>query len=121
MSGFSQQPGTMPTIGVLMLSPPSASNFQSFLIGLRDLGWIDGQNMRIEFRRPVTFEELRQLAADLVGIRVDVIFAGARPSWSRHAKPQQAGARTADGAQSGRALRGAPGGKRAPHGTHAQG
>jgi hypothetical protein len=52
IAGFSQQAGTMPTLGVLMISPPSAPNYQSFLRGLQDHGWIDGHNIRLEFRRP---------------------------------------------------------------------
>jgi len=76
IAGFSQQRGTMPTLGVLMISHPSAPNYQSFLRGLQDHGWIDEHNIRFEFRRPSTIDQLPQLAAELVRMRVDVIFAG---------------------------------------------
>jgi ABC-type uncharacterized transport system substrate-binding protein len=76
IAGFSQQAGTIPTLGVLMISTPSAPHYQSFLRGLQDHGWIDGHNIRLEFRRSSTIDQLSQLAAELVGMRVDVIFAG---------------------------------------------
>src|SRR5712691_5998070 len=50
--------------------------FQSFLDGLQDQGYIEGQNMRIEFRTAEAyFERLPSLAAELVALKPDVILS----------------------------------------------
>src|SRR5262249_21754962 len=46
-----------------------------FLQALRDLGWIDGQNVHVEMRVAPTVDRLPELAAELVRMNVDVIFA----------------------------------------------
>ena len=43
--------------------------------GLRDLGWVEGQNIIIAFRWADNVEELPALAAELVRMNVDLIFA----------------------------------------------
>jgi putative ABC transport system substrate-binding protein len=43
--------------------------------GLRDLGWVEGKNIVIEFRWADSFEELPSLAAELVRMNVNLIFA----------------------------------------------
>src|SRR5215813_12957828 len=49
----------------------------AFRQGLQNLGWIEGRNIHIEERWPGdNAERLRAFAADLVGMRPDVIFAG---------------------------------------------
>ena len=49
---------------------------QSFLDGLRDQGYVEGQNMRIEFRSAEGyFERLPSLAAELVALKPDVILS----------------------------------------------
>ena len=58
----------MPRLGVLLYSTVQADpNAELFRRGLRDLGYVDGQNIAIEYRaaegRP---ERLAELAADLV-------------------------------------------------------
>jgi putative ABC transport system substrate-binding protein len=51
---------------------------ESFLRALRELGWVDGQNLRIEYRwADGNVERLPNLAADLVAGRVDLIVAPA--------------------------------------------
>jgi putative ABC transport system substrate-binding protein len=62
---------------VLLYSTPQADpNTGSFLRGLSDLGYVDGQNISIEYRyaegRP---ERLPELASELVGWKPDVMFA----------------------------------------------
>jgi putative ABC transport system substrate-binding protein len=66
----------IPTVGVLASAPASSPVYQSFQRGLHELGWIDGHNIRIEFRRALTVEQLPRLAEELVGMQVDVILAG---------------------------------------------
>ena len=49
---------------------------QSFLDGLRDQGYVEGQNMRIEFRSAEgSIERLPSLAAELVALKPDVILS----------------------------------------------
>jgi len=67
--------GTVPRIGVLTLSVGFATpTFQAFRQGLRDQGYVEGQNATIEFffadGRP---ERLRDMATELVRTKVDVI------------------------------------------------
>jgi putative ABC transport system substrate-binding protein len=66
-----------PRVGVLIYSTPERDpNTQSFLEGFRRLGYVDGQNVTLEYRyaqgQP---ERLPEIAADLVQTKPDVIFA----------------------------------------------
>jgi putative tryptophan/tyrosine transport system substrate-binding protein len=56
--------------------------FQGFLQGLRELGWVEGHNLAIEWRfSEGSMEPLPRLAAELVGLPVDLIVASpARPA-----------------------------------------
>jgi putative ABC transport system substrate-binding protein len=50
--------------------------FRTFQQGLRDLGWVEGQNVAIEWRfSEGSAEPLPRLAAELVGVPVDLIVA----------------------------------------------
>jgi putative ABC transport system substrate-binding protein len=50
--------------------------FREFQQGLRDLGWIEGQNLHVEWRfSEGSFETLPRLAAELIALPVDVIVA----------------------------------------------
>jgi ABC-type uncharacterized transport system substrate-binding protein len=50
---------------------------QAFLEGLRDLGYVEGRNLVIEYRDAEgKFDRLPALAAELVALKVDVIVAG---------------------------------------------
>src|SRR6516164_8006779 len=72
-----QQPAKIACIGFLGLGPPAAQSnrVKALRAGLRDLGYIDGKNIVIEFRWADTVEQLPELAAELVRMNVDVIFA----------------------------------------------
>ena len=49
---------------------------QAFRLGLRDLGWVEGKNISIEYRYAEgRSDRLPELAADLVRLKVDVIVA----------------------------------------------
>ncbi len=53
---------------------------EAFRQGLRDLGYIEGRNLVIEYRSPEGKpERLPALAAELVALKVDVIVAGGTP------------------------------------------
>jgi putative tryptophan/tyrosine transport system substrate-binding protein len=67
------------------LTVPSRETAQdaanAFQAGLRDLGWVEGQNVRVEYRfADSNLDRLPDLAAELVRLRVDVIAAGATPA-----------------------------------------
>ena len=75
-----QQPGKVYRLGYL--SQPTresvAQVLEAFLNKLRELGWVDGRNLIIEYRwAEGDAERLPRLAADLVRAKVDVIVAPA--------------------------------------------
>jgi len=73
-----QQPQKVRRIGFFGNSPSPA--VEAFRQGLRDLGWVEGQNLTIEFRwmqgRP---DRLPGLAEELVSLNLEVILAVASP------------------------------------------
>ena len=76
LSSDAQQPPKIPRIGYLGPTSPSAGArlLESFRQGLRELGYVEGQNIFIDYRwaegRP---DRLPVLAAELIHLRVDVI------------------------------------------------
>ena len=74
-----RRPKKIPTIGLLSaLSPAVVSIWvQAFQRGLRDLGYVEGKNIIIEYRyADGNVDHLSQLAAELVRLKVDVIVTG---------------------------------------------
>ena len=52
-----------------------ASRVEALRIGLQDQGYVEGKNIALVFRYAETTERLRELVADLVRLKVDVILA----------------------------------------------
>jgi putative ABC transport system substrate-binding protein len=73
-----QQPKKIARLGYLaaVSAAADAPRLEAFRQGLRDLGYIEGQNLFIEFRHEAGgFERLPELAAELVGHKPDVLVA----------------------------------------------
>jgi putative ABC transport system substrate-binding protein len=74
-----QQPTKVPRIGYLTAASLSAMapRFEAFQQGLRELGYVEGKNIVIDYRSPEgKFDRLPALAAELVRLQVDVIVTG---------------------------------------------
>src|SRR5215475_476472 len=71
-----QQPKKVPRVGYLSATsgPTNAGRFEAFRQGLRELGYVEGKNIFIEWRfAEGKFDRLPDLAAELVRLKVDVI------------------------------------------------
>jgi putative ABC transport system substrate-binding protein len=82
LAADAQQPERVARIGYLTGVSPSvhARSREAFRQGLRDLGYVEGKNVVIEYRYAEgKFERLPDLAAELVRLRVDLIVAAATP------------------------------------------
>jgi putative tryptophan/tyrosine transport system substrate-binding protein len=83
-----QQPKKVPRIGYLSATSPSANvaRIEAFRQGLRELGYVEGKNIVIEWRYAEGKQDrLLALAAELVRLKVDVIVT-AGPASTRPAK-----------------------------------
>jgi putative tryptophan/tyrosine transport system substrate-binding protein len=77
-AAHAQQPKKVPRIGFLLAPSRSAlsERVEAFRQGLRELGYVEGQNIVIEYRYAEgKFDRLPDLAADLARLKVDVIVA----------------------------------------------
>jgi putative ABC transport system substrate-binding protein len=78
-----QQPKKVSRIGYLGATAPSniSARIEAFRQGLRDLGYIEGQNLIIEYRYAEgKLDRLPELAAELVRLKVDAIFVQSTPA-----------------------------------------
>jgi putative tryptophan/tyrosine transport system substrate-binding protein len=77
------QPGRLPTIGFLGPNTRSAGSewVVSLVQRLRELGWIDGRNVAMEYRWGEGREErFAEFATEFVGLKVDVIVTSGTPA-----------------------------------------
>ncbi len=78
LAADAQQPVKVPRIGYLGLSLPASAPhlLDGFRQGLRELGYVEGQNIAIEYRYAEgRYDRFPALASELVRLKVDVIFA----------------------------------------------
>jgi len=83
-----QQPKNVPQVGFLGFTSLSgiAARIEAFRQGLRELGYVDGKNIVIEYRSAEgKLDRLSELAAELVRLKVDVIVTSG-PSVTRAVK-----------------------------------
>jgi putative tryptophan/tyrosine transport system substrate-binding protein len=76
LAARAQQPGKLPTIGFLGSTTASAQvqRTTAFVQRLRQLGWIEGRNIAIEYRwAEGRYERFAEIAAEFVRLKVDVI------------------------------------------------
>jgi putative tryptophan/tyrosine transport system substrate-binding protein len=79
---WAQQPKKVPRIGLLGVVSASAAEgrIEAFRQGLRELGYVEGKNIVIEYRTAEgKLERLPALAAELVRLKVDVIVTRGPP------------------------------------------
>src|SRR6516165_5690686 len=77
-AGAQQVVGSVPKIGILWpgATAPASPRMESFRRGLREQGYVDGRNVIIELRYAQKgLQQLPDLAADFVRMKVDVIWA----------------------------------------------
>jgi len=77
-----QQAGKAVRIGILAGNrAASPHTLESFLQGLHDLGYVEGRNVRIEFRDAEgKSERLPALVGELLALKVDIVFAPSTPA-----------------------------------------
>jgi putative ABC transport system substrate-binding protein len=92
LAARAQQAGKLPTIGFMGSTTPqvAAQWVGSFVQRLRELGWLEGRDVAIEYRwaegRP---ERYAEIAAEFVRLKVDVILTHNTPTVSQQSRPRR--------------------------------
>jgi putative ABC transport system substrate-binding protein len=81
LAGHAQQPQRLPRVGVLISSsegsPLAQASVTAFVEALRRFGWVEGKNLRIDYRFAAGNTELfKNYAAELVAMSPDAILTG---------------------------------------------
>jgi ABC-type uncharacterized transport system substrate-binding protein len=82
LAARAQQPAKLPTIGYLGSGTPATQGqlVAVFVQRLRELGWIEGRTIAIEYRwADGRFERFAEIAAEFVRLKVDVILTSGPP------------------------------------------
>ena len=78
LAALAQPMGKQYRVGVLCGGPCAGPALEAMRQGLRERGYVEGENITFEFRSAGgKYERLPDFAAELVGLRVDIIVAGA--------------------------------------------
>jgi putative tryptophan/tyrosine transport system substrate-binding protein len=80
LATHAQLPAKVYRIGILRVGPPPPSFIEPFRKGLRELGYIEGQNLTIEYGLANSAAQLPGIAAELVRLKVDLLVASGTPS-----------------------------------------
>jgi len=85
LAAEAQPAGKVYRIGILAADTASSASTTGFMEvfqqGLRDLGWVEGQNIALEYRwAEGRYERFPNLAAELVRLKVDVLVAPITPA-----------------------------------------
>src|SRR5262245_63575101 len=73
-SAAAQQPKKVPRIGILFIGSRNQPHLESFKQGLRERGYVEGKNIAFDYRYAEgRQDQLPELAAELVQLKVDVI------------------------------------------------
>ena len=81
LAARAQQGGKKYVVGIFYAGSGTKYNNEVFTEALRQLGWVEGENVVYERRYAENrLERLPELAADLVRLKVDVIVAGGTPA-----------------------------------------
>jgi putative ABC transport system substrate-binding protein len=93
-AAHAQQPERVRRIGVLMSfganDPEAQSRAAAFENGLRQLGWVRGHNLSIEYRWADNSDVLRTYATELVGMAPDLILVNSTPAIAALQEQRQA-------------------------------
>ncbi len=77
LAAGAQQPGKIPRVGLLFFGPTPSREERTgtnpFWLGMKELGWIEGQNLIVERRGGESADQLRAAAADLVRLKADLL------------------------------------------------
>jgi putative ABC transport system substrate-binding protein len=78
LAAWAQQPNEPPIVGLMsFVAPSNDSAYEAFRQRLRELGYVEGRNVRIEFRNAQGHaDRLPELAGELVRLKADVIVVG---------------------------------------------
>ena len=71
LAAEAQQKGKVYRIGLLSIA--TVTYIDAFRQGLRDLGYVEGRTIVIEYREAQSYERLPELAKELVGLKPDII------------------------------------------------
>jgi ABC-type uncharacterized transport system substrate-binding protein len=80
LAAEAQQAGKVYRIGLLRVGSPPPSFIEPFRQGLRELGYVEGQSIIIEYGLAESVAQLPELAAKLLRHKVDVLVASGTPS-----------------------------------------
>ena len=81
LAAVAQQPGRVWRVGFLGSARPTLAMLSAFRDGLRERGYIEGQNLSVDVRWPQeSFEQNPSVAAELIRTNVDVLVAWASPA-----------------------------------------